>query len=176
MRLLLATVLGGWILGTLFMAFVATQNFRTVDRLLSSPTQEFSHAIAPLGGQDEARSVLRYLVAELNRLYFSAWGVAQVVFGAAVIVAVVGLRPLDRTALTIAIVIFAVVLGSLLFSQMLLTLGRSLDFVPRTPPPPALAYFKRLHLTFTVLDLVKLTLCIWLLIRSTRRINTATPH
>src|SRR5574337_683204 len=100
MRALLTIVLGGWIMSTMLIAFVATQNFHTVDRLLSDPTLEFSRAIAPIG-HDEARVVLRYLVAELNRLYFHAWGLTQLALGATVIVAAIGLRPLDRTGVTI---------------------------------------------------------------------------
>lgn len=168
MRALLIMLLGGWIVGTLLMAFVATQNFRTVDRLLAAPTVEFSRAIAPLG-HDEARSVLRYLVSELNRLYFSAWGLTQLALGAAVIAAALGLRPLDRTVVTVAATIFVIVIVSLWLSQLLLPLGRSLDFVPRTTVSDELARFRKLHLAYTAIDLLKLTLCVWLLIRSTRK-------
>lgn len=72
MRALVIALLGGWIAGTLILAGVATQNFRTIDRLLSAPTPEFSHAIAPLE-HDAARVVLRHLASELNRLYFGSW-------------------------------------------------------------------------------------------------------
>lgn len=170
MKALLIMLLSGWIIGTLLMAFVATQNFRTVDRLLSAPTPEFSRAIASLG-HDQARVVLRYLVSELNRLYFGAWGLTQLAFGAAVIVAVIGLRPLNRTMIAVAVAIFCVVIVSLLLSQSLLSLGRSLDFVPRTMVPRELAQFRTLHITYTVLDLLKLVLCSWLLIRSTRQVS-----
>ena len=173
MRPLFIALLGGWIVGTLLIAFVATQNFRMVDRLLSAPTPEFSHAIAPLG-HDEARSSLRHLVAELNRRYFGAWGLSQLAFGAAILSAAIGLRPLDRTAITVAATIFAIAVVLLALNQMLVPLGRSLDFVPRTPAPPALARFRGLHLTYTALDLLKLILCVWLLFRSARQASPAT--
>jgi hypothetical protein len=173
MRALLIMLLGAWIAGTLLIAFVATQNFRTVDRLLSAPTPEFSRAIAPLA-HDEARGVLRYLVSELNRLYFNVWGLTQLALGAAVVAAALGLRPLDRTVVAVAATIFVIVVVSLLLSQWLLPLGRSLDFVPHTPAPPALVRFRQLHLAYTALDLLKLTLCIWLLIRSTRQTSPIT--
>lgn len=173
MRALLIMLLGGWIVGTLLIAFVATQNFHTVDRLLSAPTPEFSNAIAPLG-HDQARVVLRYLVAELNRLYFSAWGLTQLVFGTAVIVTVIGLRPLNRSMITVAATIFIIVIVSLLLSQSLLSLGRSLDFIPRTLVSQELARFRTLHLVYTALDLLKLTLCVWLLIRSARQAQAVT--
>jgi hypothetical protein len=175
MRALLIMLLGGWIVGTLLIAFVATQNFRMVDRLLSAPTPEFSRAIAPLA-HDETRGVLRYLVSELNRLYFSVWGFAQLALGAAVVAAALGLRPLDRTVVTVAATILVIVIVSLLLSQLLLSLGRSLDFVSHTPALPALVRFRRLHLVYTALDLLKLTLCVWLLIRATRQANPVTMN
>jgi hypothetical protein len=172
MRALIITLLGGWITGTLLIAFVATQNFRTVDRLLSAPTTEFSRAIAPLA-HNEARGVLRYLVAELNRLFFSAWGLTQLALGTAIIVAALGLRPLDRTVITVAATIFIIVIASLLLGQRLLSLGRSLDFVPRDLVSHELARFRQLHLAFTALDLLKLILCVWLLMRTARQASPA---
>ena len=170
MRPLFIALLGGWIVGTLLMAFVATQNFRMVDRLLSAPTPEFSRAIAPLG-HDEARSSLRYLVSELNRRYFGAWGLSQLALGAAILIAAIGLRPLDRTAVTVAATIFVIAVVLLLLNQMLVPLGRTLDFIPRTPTLPALARFRGLHQAYTVLDVLKLILCVWLLIRSARPVT-----
>lgn len=173
MRALLIMTLGGWIVGSLLMAFVATQNFRTVDRLLSAPTREFSRAITPLA-HDEARVVLRYLVSELNRLYFSTWGLTQLALGVTVVAAAIGLRPLDRTVIVVATTILVIVIALLLLSQWLLTLGRSLDFVPRTTVSLELARFRQLHLTYTALELLKLSLCVWLLIRSTRQVSSVT--
>ncbi len=168
MRALLIALLGGWIAGTLILAGVATQNFRTIDRLLSGPTPELSRAIAPLG-HDETRVVLRYLSSELNRLYFRAWGLIQILLGAAVLAGALGLRPLDRTGVIGAAVILALAVALLVLNWLIVPLGRSLDFLPRSPAPPALARFGRLHLAYTSLDSMKLVLCLWLLIRWSRR-------
>jgi len=54
-----AFVLGAWLLGTLFMIFVATQNFETVDRVLKNPPLEAYRLILALGN-DGARQLLRY--------------------------------------------------------------------------------------------------------------------
>lgn len=172
MKTLLITLLGGWIVGTLLIAFIATQNFRAVDRLLSAPTDGLSRAIAPIG-HDEARGILRYLVSELNRLYFGVWGLTQLVFSVAVIATAIGLRPLDRAGITIAATVFAIILVLLLLHQWLLPLGRSLDFVPRTVISHESAYFKRLHLIYATLDILKLILCTWLLIRTARQASQA---
>jgi hypothetical protein len=75
--------------------------------------------------------------------------------------------------ITIAATVSVIVIASLLLSQSLLSLGRSLDFVPRTLVSLDLARFRRLHLIYTALDLLKLTLCVWLLIRSARQASLA---
>lgn len=173
MRTLLTVVLGGWIMGTILIGFVATQNFHTVDRLLSDPTPKLSDAIAPIG-HDEARVVLRYLVAELNRLYFSAWGLTQLVLGVTVVAASLGLKPLDRTGVTIASTVLVIAIVSLLLSRLLVSTGRSLDFIPRTMVTQELARFRTLHIVYTALDLLKLVLSVWLLIRAARRTSPAT--
>ena len=168
MRALLIILLGAWIAGTLILAGVATQNFRTVDRLLAAPTVEFSRAIAPLG-QNEARVVLRYLSSELNRLYFRAWGLIQLAFGVAILAGALGHRPLDRAGLIGAAATFLLAVVMLLLNWFIVPLGRSLDFVPHTPVPQALSRFWRLHFAYTSLDAAKLILCLWLLIRWSRR-------
>jgi len=48
-------------------------------------------------------------------------------------------------------------------------IGRVLDFVSRDPPPPELGRFGALHAAYSVLDLLKLLLGIWLTIRLVRR-------
>ena len=170
MRALAIALLAAWIAGTLILAAVATQNFRTVDRLLAGPTAELSRAIAPLG-HDEARTVLRYLSSELNRLYFGGWGFIQLVLGVTILAGALGQRPLDRKGVIGAAAIFVIAIVMLLLNWLIVPLGRSLDFVPHTPPPPPLAPFWRLHSAYTSLDAIKLILCLWLLIRWSRPAN-----
>ena len=40
-------------------------------------------------------------------------------------------------------------------TPQILTVGRSLDFVPREPPPPAMSRFGILHATYMILELFK---------------------
>ena len=77
--------------GSLFMILVATQNFRSVDRLLAAPGGA-AQRIEQMGSA-EARTFLRYQVSEQNRWYFETWEKAQLVLGG-VLLAVVwtGLR------------------------------------------------------------------------------------
>src|SRR4051794_6835029 len=68
---LTCVLLGAWIAGSLFMIMVATQNFRSVDRLLAAPGR--GGAQVEKMGRDDARTFLRYQVSEQNRWYFETW-------------------------------------------------------------------------------------------------------
>ncbi len=170
MKPFLIALIGAWIAGSLILVGVATQNFRTIDRLLAAPTPKFSQAIAPLG-PDEPRVVLRHLSSELNRLYFRVWSLIQLALGALILAGAIGYRPLDKPSMTGASMIFALVIGLSVLNWLIVPLGRSLDFVPHTPPPPGLARFWSLHFAYTFLDSLKLVLCVWLLIRWSRPPN-----
>src|SRR5713101_6835250 len=82
---LTSALLGAWIAGSLFMIMVATQNFRSVDRLLAAP----GSATTQVGrmGHDEARTFLRYQVSEQNRWYFETWEKIQLALVVAALVA-----------------------------------------------------------------------------------------
>ena len=74
-------VMGMWIMGSICMSVVATENFYTIDRLLDGSTNVEFHRATQQLGHAPARDLLRYLSSELNRLYFQAWNVAQLVLG-----------------------------------------------------------------------------------------------
>ena len=148
----LALVLGGWVAGTLFMWFVATQNFATVDRILAAPPAAFESMTAGLDAAD-SREVLRYEASELNRLYFDRWGYAQVLLALiAVALAWKGGRRL-RAAILVAAVI-AVALQFYVVPETI-RIGRMIDFQPREPESARQAEFWRLHNAYTTLDMLK---------------------
>src|SRR6266581_4082258 len=120
-----------WLMGAVSMAVVATQDFYTIDRLLEAPPHPTFAADVQKLGHDAARDLLRYLSSELNRLFFQYWNLAQ---------------------LAIAVFVTA------LITPRILSVGRSIDFVPRDPPPDGLRTFGLLHATYTVFDGVELIL------------------
>jgi hypothetical protein len=149
-----AFLLGAWLLGSLFMAFVATQNFAAVDRVLNSPPTEATKMIQTLG-PDNARHLLRYLAGEENRGFFESWELAQLILG---------------LALT-ALFLFAAknrLLASLAAGMLILTafqhwritpdlvgLGRSNEFLARTASV-ARSQFGKLHAAYGIIEAVKL--------------------
>ncbi len=165
-QIVMAALLGGWTAGSLGMAWIATQNFRMVDRLLTSPRPELSRALASLP-PTEARTVLRHLASEMNRRYFRLWGFLQLSLALVLVTVAATAEPRDRWSILglLTMLLLTLVLTFLLQPEIV-SLGRSLDFLPRDPVPPSLRRFWTLHFLYTVLDGVKLLLGLILLFRS----------
>lgn len=172
MRALMAFLLGSLLVGIILIGFVAAENFFVVDRLLEAPAstrfrEELQQRLAPLPDGD-ARVVLRYLSSELNRFYFRVWGGAEVLLGA-VLLGLAARSGNDRTLTIGAGVMLALsLLMTFYLTPQLVDVGRAIDFVPRDPPPPELRQFGMLHGAYSVLDLAKLLLGIWLTVRLVR--------
>ena len=158
-------IMGAWTMGSICMSIVATENFYTIDRLLESSTKtEFSAAVRMLG-HAPARELLRYLSSELNRLYFQGWNVAQLVLGAVALWLLRDLRPhrrppspLGGTEVAVLGMLAVVVLMLAYLTPQIVSLGRSLDFVPRDPAPPGMQRFWILHAAYTSLEMLKLAM------------------
>jgi len=161
--------MGAWIAGSICSSVVATENFYTIDRLLaSSPNAAFARVVRQIG-QPQARELLRYLSSELNRLYFQMWNVAQLVLGALALSLIAGSAkqdpaytgtrwagPLGPAGLFVLAMLATVVVMLAWLTPAIVSLGRELDFVPRTPEPPGMQRFWILHAAYTSLEMLKL--------------------
>lgn len=160
MKSLALLLIGAWLAGTAAMAFVATQNFRTVDRILTSPTPQAVPSLSMVP-RDSLRPMLRYLSSELNRLYFWSWGITEVALGIVVMTLLLMLGLRTESMIAAAMLAIATI-QLVLMTPRITTIGRALDFVPRNPVPPdsaaVLAEFWRLHAAFTSTDLLLLVL------------------
>jgi hypothetical protein len=147
-----------WLTGTVWMAVVATQNFYTINRLFERrPNAAFNAAVEKLGEPD-ARFLLRYLSSELNRLFFQLWGIIQIGVGIVALWFVVKLPNSGQPKWMIVAMLAISLLFLAAITPKIVSVGRSLDFVPHEPPPPALRTFGLLHAAYTVLDGIKLIL------------------
>jgi hypothetical protein len=174
----LLLLLGAWGMGSLVLLFVAPTNFRLIDELLAHSGSQSFHSVVERVGHDATRELLRYLSSELNRKFFLLWNVVQVGLSVALVWLSRALPAARRVAA--ALLVAAALVGVLLIVQPLITrLGRSLDFVPRQPPPPALAQFQLLHVAYTVIELLKLVAlalaALWSLRAAPRAAATASP-
>jgi len=153
-----AFLLGCLILGSLFMIFVATQNFSTVDRVLAAPPDEASQVFQTLGPQN-ARLLLRYLAGQENQLFFTSWELVQIALGAlltAVLLLAVKNRLLAGMAGTMLIV---ALFQHFRVTPEMIALGRLVDFGGGAAST-AYSQFWRLHALYWVLEVVKLALLI----------------
>lgn len=139
------------------MILVATQNFRSVDRLLAAPGG--SAARVEQMGHEEARTFLRYHVSEQNRWYFETWEKAQLALGAALVaVAWTGLRGGKVFGLAAA-AMFALLLAERFYlTPEIVRLGRLIDFVPQAASSPERDVFWKFHGAYSGVELVKLAL------------------
>src|SRR5471030_1473513 len=168
-------VMGAWLMGSIGMSIVATENFYTIDRLLAgSPNAPFAAIVQKLG-QPAARDVLRYLSSELNRLYFQMWNVSQVAAGVLVLWLTAGSPIQDpayarRTRWAVIAMLATVVLMLGYLTPAIVSLGRELDFVPRDPAPPGMSRFWVLHAAYTSLEMLKLAAGLVVAVRITRTV------
>ncbi len=148
-------LLGAWLAMSACMWFAATASFGTVRRVLEGGNPQFSEATRQLT-PEQTRMASRHLTSEINRTYFRAYGWAQVVFGLALLFVVFRQTPRSIGSLVVVGAMFAVVLVLTFYvTPQIIELGRRLDFVSRTPPPPEWPRFRMLHGAFTILDGIK---------------------
>jgi hypothetical protein len=156
--------MAAWLSGTLIMVVVATENFYTIDRLLAeSPNRVFLETAASMQGPT-ARELLRYLSSELNRLYFQYWNLAQLPLG---VIALRMVRPLpgSTSAVWKIVTMLLIVMSLMVFvTPPILSIGRSLDFVPRDPMPPQMRTFALLHTAYSVLTFINFVLGIFVVL------------
>ena len=165
LQVLAVAILGAWIMSTLCMWFAATKSFATVERVMKGGQPQFLEITKPLG-EASTRMVIRHMASEINRTLFRGYGVLQIGFG--VLLFLIVLRQTPRHALDISLVAIMLTLSvilTLVITPMVTSVGRSIDFLPRNPPPPIMPRFWMLHGAFTSLDGVKLLAGIGLLSR-----------
>src|SRR5271170_8118261 len=153
-----AFLTGCLILGSLFMIFVATQNFGTVDRVLAAPPQEAAQMFQTLGPEN-ARLLLRYLAGEENRLFFTNWELAQIALGA-LLTAILLLAIQSRLlAGLVGAMLIVTLFQHFRVTPEMIALGRLVDFGAGAGSA-AYSQFWRLHGLYGVLEVVKLALMI----------------
>ena len=153
-----AFVLAVWLFGIVALGVVATQNFYIIDRLLEArPNPVFAADVEKLG-HAPARALLYYLSSELNRLYFQYWNLAQLAAGILALWFVVRIPGADKPKWGIVAMLGVALFLTVLITPRIVSVGRSIDFVPRDPPPPGLRTFGLLHAAYTVFDGIELIL------------------
>jgi len=154
-----AFLLGALLLGSLFLVFAATRNFRAVDAVLAAPPPDAAKMIQTVGAPN-ARLLLRYLAGEENRSYFETWELAQIVIGLALTgIFLFGVENRLLASFAGALLILALFQHFKITPDML-WLGRSIDFVPPAVESQARDQFWRLHGIYSGIEVVKMLLAL----------------
>jgi hypothetical protein len=151
-------LLGAWIAASLFMSWIATENFRSVDRMLHDPT---AGAIAQMKqfGYDSVRQLLRYQVGELNRFYFYHWEMAQMAIG--LLLFSILLFGTDAGKYTLALPLLMLLLVALAhwaITPNVASMGKSLDFLPASEHLREEVRFRTFHQAYGGVEILKLIL------------------
>lgn len=177
-RRLACFLLGAWLASGLFMAMVATQNFRSVDRLLAKPAASAVRQLNKLG--PGARTLLRYQVSEQNRWYFETWGIAETGIGVALLVVLLfGSSETYATLLLPLFMLLIVLVQRFVLTPEIVVLGRIIDFIPSALPSSERSHFWMLHGAYSGLEVLKwalgLALAARLLFRRKKRSEAVHP-
>ena len=125
-------LLGLWLAGGFFMAWVAWQNRAAVDRLLAQP-----HPAALLQFKGMGPVAARLLVAwqseEQTRFYYESWETFQILLGAFLFLFLLFGSHEDKYSLLAALLLIAVTAAQRFWlTPQIVSLGRVSDFVPET--------------------------------------------
>jgi hypothetical protein len=133
-RRIASLLLGFWLGGSLFMAWMAIDSFRSVDRMLTASGPVAAIQINALG-PGVARALLRYQAAEQNRSFFAAWELLQLILGIGFFSLMLFGSNEGKVSLLVLLLMLLIVVAQRLFMTPELTsLSRIFDFAPDFGP------------------------------------------
>jgi len=141
------------------MAFVATQNFAAVDRVLTSPPTAAVKMIQTLG-PDNARHLLRYLAGEENRGFFESWELAQLVLGFTLTALLLFAARNHLLGAFAATMLILTAFQHWRITPDLVSLGRSNEFLDGITQSLVRRQFGTLHAAYGIIEVAKLLLAL----------------
>ncbi len=129
-RRLASFLLGGWMVGSLIVIFVAIHNDTGIDRLLETQVEPAAKLLDQVG-RSNARALLRHQAGQLNERVLLRWEQVQIALGLALTGSLVfathrRLMPILLASLMLVMVVFL----HLAISPEIGWLERDIDFLP----------------------------------------------
>jgi len=153
-RRLACFLLGLWLAGGLFMAWVATEGFHDVDRLLSHTNPTATLHYQPLG--EDARPLMRFQASELNRYLFHNWENVQLAIGLAFFVLMLFWSHENKLVLLgILVLLLLTAAQRFLLSPEITALGRIIDFAAATENLQERNQFWIAHTAYAAVEVTK---------------------
>jgi hypothetical protein len=155
-------LLGVWLGGIIMMSVVATQNFRTVDRILLDPSPAAAPELKAIG-HNTARMLLRWQAGEQNRGLFEIAETAQIAMAMTVLFVLLFGSTEGKYVLGLCLLLLVlVIMQRFLLTPMMVSLGRLVDFVPQSVHSPERVRFQVLHTGYAGLEVIKCLICLLL--------------
>lgn len=118
-----------WLGVSVFMDFVATQNFRTVSLVLGSLDVRAVETAKKVSDPDALRLLLRYFAGETNRYLFEQWEWAELLLGLALLLVLLFCRTYQKFAMSLCLLMIIVVAAQRFkLTPAITDLGRELEF------------------------------------------------
>ena len=154
----LVLVLGIWLGASILLLWVVGSSFPGVERAVQN-NEKLAEKAGFKPGDSAAKkiSVPWVVTGELNRQYFAGWNIGQLALAGMALVCAARCRQ-RGSLLVLSLAALIVLVLTFWLAPEITETGRSLDFVPREPPPAEEARFMGLHRVYTGLELVKLVL------------------
>jgi hypothetical protein len=144
-----------WLAGGFFAAWMATENFRSADRLLSANDPAAMVRLRVLG-PGEGRALVRHQVAEQNRDLFETWEFAQLFLGISFFLFLLLGTAEGKFCLGLSALMVLLVLPQRCWLTPTMDfLGRAMDFAPNGGSPADHVRFLVLHGSYITLELLK---------------------
>ena len=156
----LVLVLGIWLGASALLLWVVGSSFPGVEKAVQN-NEKLAKKAKLKPGDAAARkiSVPWVVTGELNRQYFAGWNIGQLILAGTALLCAARCRQ-RATFLVLCIAALIVLALSFWLAPELTVTGRSLDFVPRDPPPAQESRFMGLHRLYTGLELAKVVLLV----------------
>lgn len=153
-----AVLIGIWLGGILLVALNAPAAFRSVDSVLASPPDSIAKAVKTLG-PDLTREILQFQAGESNRMMFAIWGWTQLALAGAVVVLLLFLSNVGRTALglSVGMLLLAALMKFLLITRIADS-GTLTKTSAATAPTELAERLRLMYYGFTAFELVVVAL------------------
>lgn len=154
-----AFLLGLWLGGSIVLVAVVGYNFAGIDTSFDvNPKLAERAGFAPEDEAAKKTSVIWVFASELNRAFFHAWNRCQLALGGLAFLVLAIRLPRRTTLLCVTLALAIAAILTFYLEPRIIEIGRSLDFVPRDPPPGDLAEFYTLHKAYTGLAFAQMVL------------------
>ncbi len=143
-------------MGSLAISRITSLNYAAADRVLESELPQI-HVIAIGRGRPVARSLMRYMQAQLNRSYFEEWEWAELGLGTGAMMVLFIDRQKRALIVLAASATILVAFQHFWLTPEIVYLELVRSFPPKGPPPSDFR-FERMQKLFTAVEIAKLLL------------------